>query len=237
MVRSDQVHVIRIRLDEFTSCRTVLDEAEQLRANRFRYERDRRRFSSAHSAVRTVVGHILGVPPASIQFAITPHGKPMLTHGSLDLRFNLARANERALIAVSIGFEIGVDIEVERVVDVLAVADYAFTPSERSTLRQLPPAERVDAFYRCWTRKESFVKARGDGLSFPLDRFEVSLEHDTGTALLACPAAPEDLARWTIMPLEVEPGYYAALTVEGCSRAVVCWDSVESFMCQSEWSN
>jgi 4'-phosphopantetheinyl transferase len=234
--RIDQVAVVRIRLDAMTSMPPAfIDETEQLRASRFVYERDRRSFVSAHSALRAIIGHVLSVPPGSIRFAAASHGKPILRDARFDLRFNLSRARERALVGLSIGREIGIDIEEECELNAIAVAEHAFSPAVRRKLKRLPAARRVGAFYQWWVRQESFIKARGGGLSFSLDSFDVNLANDGGPALPSRQMAPDDMKRWTIMPLSVEQGYCAALTIEGGPCDILYCDSVDSFIHHGRW--
>jgi len=149
------------------------------------------------------------------------HGKPQLAGVSRGVRFSLSHSGECALLAISVGREVGVDVEEHRPVDFLSLARSAFSPHERAALEELPMNEHADAFYRCWTRKESFIKARGDGLSFPLDGFDVSLDADAAQLLIACPASPEDVSRWTIRNLPANPGYSAAITVEAGSGHIL----------------
>lgn len=203
----------------------LLDEEERARAARFRYERDRRRYVVSHALTRVVLGQCLRVSPASVRFHIGPHGKPRLAHAGANLHFNLSHAGHLALLAIGTGRAIGVDIQDERPTEVLELARLCFSPSEYGTLVSLLPEERISAFYRCWTRKESFVKARGDGLSFPLGGFDVSLDEDGAQLLLACDIAPSELERWTMVSLAVDAGYVAAVTAEGSGWRLSYWDA------------
>ena len=130
-----------------------------------------------------------------------------------DLRFNLSHAGTRALLAVSIGRDVGVDIERERPIDVLAVARRYFARDEYRALVALPEDLRVRAFYRVWTRKESYIKARGDGLSASLSSFVVSLD-DTGDQLLLS-SVDEEPGAWTMVAVPVAAGYAGAVTAQG----------------------
>ena len=143
------------------------------------------------------------------------------------MRFNLSHSGEYALLAVATGREVGIDIEKTVVCDYLDVATEVFSPYECAALKETPYDQRLDAFYRCWTRKESFVKAHGEGLSFPMNGFDVSLERYAPRLLLACDYAPREMARWTIMPVPSVVGYSASLTVEGTDCNCLCWDASE----------
>ena len=212
---TDTVDVFLIRLDE-PPAPVRLDDEEQQRAARFKFDRDRRRFIAAHAATRVVLGRALGIDPAAVTFAVGPRGKPHLIDAPVDVRFNLSHSGERALLAVALGREVGVDIEQWRILDDLfALAERVFSSAEIATLRQTPDDRRHEVFFRVWSRKESFIKARGDGVYFALAGFDVSTEADGPQLLLACSASPADMQRWTTRALPSEPGYSAALTVEG----------------------
>jgi 4'-phosphopantetheinyl transferase len=222
---SSDVHVVVFRLDEpLRDAIELLDDGERARAGRFVFEPDRRRYISAHAAVRRVLGRCLDRAPESLRFTAEPRGKPRLVDGAADLRFNLSHAGERALLAVTCGLEIGVDIEQERSVDVRDLARRFFAPSEWQSLEALSLPEQVPAFFRCWTRKEAFIKALGDGLACPLDSFEVSVADDDSPQLLrGCSAVPDGLSRWRIVSLPVEPGYRAALAASAAGWRIVRW--------------
>ncbi len=219
----DEIHVVRFPLDRpVEGALDLLDEDERARAARFVFDRDRRRFLAAHAWMRVVLGERLGRAPASVRFAVGSHGKPRLADAGLDLRFNLTHAGERALLAVTLGREVGVDLERHRPIEALDLARRFFAAGEQRALDAFDEAGQPAAFFRCWTRKEAFVKAIGDGLTFPLDGFEVSLEDTASDQLLqACPAAPHQRDRWRIVALPAEPGYAAALAAEAGAWRVV----------------
>lgn len=220
---SDDVHVVRFRLDEPCD-ESLLDAEERGRAARFVFDRHRRRFVAAHAWMRAVLGRCIDRPPASLRFAAGSHGKPSLVDPPMDVRFNLSHAGERALLAVVLGREIGVDVEKERPIETLQLAQRFFASGEYACLEALPEAERDPAFFRCWTRKESFIKAVGEGLSFPLDLFEVSLAREEAPQLLlACRASGQAMARWRVVSLPIDRGYAAALTAEAGGWRVHRW--------------
>jgi 4'-phosphopantetheinyl transferase len=223
----DDVHVIQFALDsheETADLTSMVDDEERRRMARLVRESDRRRFMVAHALTRLVLGRCLQVSPASLRFDIGPHGKPRLSGARLDLRFNLSHAGERALLGIAMGRELGVDIEKERRVDVLGIARRYFSPSEYLALASMPEEHRVGAFCRCWTRKESFLKARGEGLALALNGFEVSLAETAPRLLVACASAPTELDRWTMVSVPVEAGYAGAITAEGQGWRLTCWN-------------
>jgi len=224
-LRPDVVHVVHLRLDRpLTVSADVLDASERDRALRFVFERDRRRFVAAHAYLRVVLGRALGRPADSLRFETGPHGKPHLADSPLDARFNLSHSGERALIALAAGREVGIDVEARRQVNVLELATRFFAPAETAMLRALPTEEQHAAFLRCWTRKEAFIKAIGDGLSFPLDHFEVSLADDEARQqLVSCRGDGDPLQRWRIVSLPADTGYTAALAAEAGEWTVAQW--------------
>jgi 4'-phosphopantetheinyl transferase len=205
-----------------------LSPDERDRAGAFVRERDRRHFTVGRGVLRAILSRYAGIPPKQVRFCYGPHGKPALdeAHGGQTLRFNLAHSHDLALYAVTRGREIGVDLEwVGRPVpDAATIAEHYFSAAERARLRALPELLRHEAFYNCWTRKEAYLKARGEGLSLPLDQFDVSLAPGEPAALLSSHGDPGEVVRWTLWALIPGPGYVAALAVEGGDWQLECWD-------------
>ncbi len=229
-----EVHVWRAALDpepvrvrEFAG---VLSRDERERAGRFLVERDRRRFIVCRGVLRTLLGGYLGVAPRSLRFRYGSHGKPALASGSgkHPLRFNLSHADEIAFFGVTLRREIGIDLEPLRAGFATdEIAERFFSPAEIASLRTLSRTDRPRAFFRCWTRKEAYLKARGDGLSLPLDRFDVSLLPAQPAALLCAPGDPQEASRWSLSDLPAGPGYVAAIAVQGRGWRLTCWRWME----------
>jgi 4'-phosphopantetheinyl transferase len=232
MISPTDLHVVCFRLDQpVKGALSLLDENERARAARFIFERDRSRFIAAHAWVRITLAGYLGLDPASLRFATGPHGKPHLVGTPIDLRYNLSHAGDRALLAVALGHDVGVDVERERAIDVPGLSQRFFAPSESEAIRALPEAEQLQAFLRCWTRKEAFIKARGDGLAFPLGGFEVSLADAVSPqTLTACTADPGALLRWRVAGLPAESGYTAAVAHEIENVRLLQWNVVSEVM-------
>lgn len=187
------------------------DEAE--RAARLHFERDRLRWLASRLALRALLGAHLGVAPAELRFTLGPCGKPALL-GEPRVSFNLSHAGELTVLAVSDGVAVGVDVE-EVVPDraTLALAETVFSQAELAALVALPAPSRTAAFYRCWTRKEAVIKARGLGFSADLRAFDVSLGEDEAPRVSATRPDAAEAARWTLAALPVGEGYEAALAV------------------------
>jgi len=209
-------HVWRIALDQdddmLQRFRSTLEGGELNRAGRFHFDKHRRRFIVARGFLRTVVARYLGWQPEALRFEYGAFGKPALGSGHT-LRFNLSHSNEVALLAVALDAEIGVDVEHIRAD--FATEDIAlryFSRAEVEVFNALPPAERVAAFFRCWTRKEAYIKAIGKGFSQALDAFDVTFAPGIAPALLR--AEEDDASRWWMSDVEVGEGYAGALIVE-----------------------
>jgi 4'-phosphopantetheinyl transferase len=225
-----EVHVWAASLDELpaVASRVLLSADERERALRFHFERDRRRFVAARCLLRLLLGRYMDLDPAGLRFEYGARGKPSLT-GPDALRFNVSHSGGIALLAFARGCELGVDVEQERPVpESVDIARHYFSAREGTELRSLGEKDRQAAFFRCWTRKEAFIKATGDGLSRPLDAFDVSLGNPA--RLLRVLGEPEALRRFRLEDLRPAPGFAAALAIEGEAHRVVrrAWDqSVE----------
>ncbi len=199
---------------------------ELLRAQRFYFERDRRRFIVARGALRSILSRYLDIAPAQVQFSYGPRGKPALAAACDDgrLRFNVSHSQELALCAVTRDREVGVDIEFMRPLDdAESIATHFFSAREQAALRSLPAHLKHQGFFNCWTRKEAYIKAIGEGLYQALDAFDVSLAPGEPAQLLAVLGKPEEAQRWTFQALQPPAGYAAALAVEGADWQFCCW--------------
>ncbi len=222
-----EVHVIAASLDELPSAarRAWLSADEVARAERFHFPRDRHRFAAGRGLLRGLLGRYLGLDPAELRFVYGPRGKPGLGPEARDLRFNVSHSGGLALLAFVRGRHLGVDLERERPLpEAEEMAGRFFSPRESAELRRLPGADRPRAFFRCWTRKEAFIKATGEGLSRPLDAFDVTLAPGEPARLLRVEGEPGDPGRWWLRDLELAAGFAGALAVEGPPLRVACWN-------------
>jgi len=192
---------------------------------RFRFEKDRLRYLTGRGLLRTLLGRYLDVAPPDLRFETTAAGKPRLTSDQRRLQFNLAHSGEYVLFAIADGRAVGIDLEEIRAdFDVGELAAHFFSPSEQCDLDTLTGRAKVEAFFACWTRKEAYVKARGEGLSLPLDQFDVSLRSGEPARLIATRPDPVEATRWQLSGLDVADGYKAALMVEGQGWTLRSWD-------------
>jgi len=212
-----EIHVWRAYLDSQEAVlhrfETTLSSDEKARANRFHFPRDRNSFVAARGVLRELLAKYVGRGPRGLQFDYGPQGKPSLRANPEEnsVQFNVSHSHGLALLAFARGRHLGVDVELIRpefAVD--EIADRYFSPEEAMELRGLPPSLRAEAFFLCWTRKEAYIKARGEGLHIPLRSFHVSLT----------PGQPErlesaDSSRWSLYSLRPDPRYVGALVGEG----------------------
>jgi 4'-phosphopantetheinyl transferase len=200
----------------------VLSPDERKRAARFHFRQDAMRWIVARATLRDILGHCLRTDPAAIAFGYGKKGKPALS-GSTDLQFSVAHSAEVAAYAVSVGAPVGVDVERLRPLDQLeTIAERTFSRRECEVLRGLPVELRPAGFFNCWTRKEAYVKALGEGLSYPLQQFSVSLEPGAPARLESVDDAPDHVDGWTMEALSLRPGFTGAVVVATRPARVIC---------------
>jgi len=214
---SHQVDIWRVPLDlqsaAVKSLASTLSVDESQRAARFHFPEDRVRYIIAHGSLRIILSRYLNCGPNQLSFSVNEFGKPALD--SHNLEFNLSHSGDFALIAVSGEQKVGVDVErIRSDMELESMARRFFSPDEVSELMALPPEERDIGFFNCWTRKEAYIKAQGLGLSLPLDSFDVSLTSNEPAILRATRPNPMEAARWTLVSMDVETNYAAAVAVE-----------------------
>lgn len=225
---SGEVHVWRARLEHPPELEATLqenflgtlDQDERERAGRFHFEKHRRRFILGRGFLRALLGLYLQTTPEDVSFSYGPYGKPAL-NAEHSLRFNASHSHELALYAFAQDHDLGVDVEyVKKDLETDDIARHFFSAYEVETLSALPEAERAAAFFRCWTRKEAYIKAIGSGLSHPLDQFDVTLAPGEPAALLRDHRDPDAASRWSMLNLELDD-YAGALAVHNINVARV----------------
>jgi 4'-phosphopantetheinyl transferase len=221
------VDVWRVRLDfsakVLDRLQGTLSEDEKERAARFHFAADRDRFIAAHGCLRSVLARYLHGGPDQFSFSTNSHGKPALDGHKLE--FNLSHSGDFALIAIAQESKVGVDVErIRSGISSHMIAQRYFSPSEFEELQSLPLEQRETAFFTCWTRKEAYIKAQGQGLSLPLESFDVSLIPNEPAILRATRPNSDEAARWTLLALDVDPYYQAAVAAEGKDLQIRLWD-------------
>ena len=197
-VSVEQVHLWWWNLDDAAAVDpSTMSSDEHDRAQRFRFERDRLRYVCGRTTLRMIVGAYISIAPQDLRFDYGPQEKPVVR--GADVHFNLAHSGSVAVLAVA-RKELGVDVEVVRrgFADD-EIAERFFAPTEIVQLRRLPQAAQEAAFFRCWTRKEAYLKALGGGLSLPLDAFTVEFANEGLTPRITSDNLhPDATTRWNI---------------------------------------
>jgi len=224
------VHVWLAALDAGESrlgaLRTLLTDEERGRADRFVQPQHRVHYATARGMLRELLGRALGVEPGEVAFQFNAHGKPSLAGAAAEsgLRFNVSHSHGMGLFALARGRELGVDLErIRPDFAALKIAERFFSKGESARLRALPAAEQARAFFECWTRKEAYVKARGDGLTRALGSFEVGFGPGVAATVLRADDEPDAAARWSAWDLPAPEGFAGAVIVERPVDAVHCW--------------
>jgi 4'-phosphopantetheinyl transferase len=223
----NSLHVWRARLDvppaSLQRLSALLSEKEAGRAKRFVFDRDRHPYTVAQATLRLLLGRYLRIPPESVRTQSGPQGKPLLakqSHAS-ELQFNLSHSHGMALFAFALQRELGIDIE--KIRPNFASRDIAqryFSRQEIAELDALPPASYSEAFFLCWTRKEAYIKARGQGLHIPLDSFSVTLTLERPPVLTS-----SDSECWSIYSFRPSQEFVAAVVAERCEWELSFYDA------------
>jgi 4'-phosphopantetheinyl transferase len=226
----DTVHVWRADLDvapeTLRSLQDTLSTDEQVRAAKFCASIDRNRYAAGRGILRALLAQYLGTPAGTLQFCLNPHGKPsLMPAGEIQsLRFNVSHSRGLALFAFAFRRDVGVDVEYLRAFDRMdRLAEQYFSAQEITALRALPISDRIEAFFRCWTRKEAYIKARGRGLSISLASFTVSLAPEELSNLPITSEEDPEAGRWSVRGLNAGSGYAGAVVAEGADWSPVLW--------------
>jgi 4'-phosphopantetheinyl transferase len=207
---------------EIQEAREVLSPDETSRAERFYFERDRRAFIAVRGTLRQLLGRYLGRSPAEFAFSYGTYGKPSLREefASIPVHFNVSHSRGLALLAFSLGRELGVDLEYVRA-DIASeeIAERYFSSREVAELLSLAQPQRAEGFFLCWTRKEAYVKAIGNGLQIPLKSFSVGLTRSEPERIESA-----DHERWALRSLRPASAFVGAIVAEGRDWQLRCWE-------------
>ena len=236
----NEVHLWHCRFDAHRDCLetigSILSREEKDKSERFKFKIHRERSIISRGVLRMLLGKYLQANPRDLQFGYTEYGKPFLKDES-GLRFNLSHSHNRAVFAFVSDSPIGVDIEkIKTDFQVMEVARNFFSSDEILALETFPLKERAAGFYRCWTRKEAFIKAQGSGLSFPLTSFSVSLNSDS-PELLRTEWHPSEKKEWQLFSFRPSGKYQGALAVRGPVYSLVHRQVLKQPLHQTEFFN
>jgi 4'-phosphopantetheinyl transferase len=222
--REVQVWTVRLEASESNFARAFswLSPDEVERADRFRFEKHRRAFVLGRAVLRVLVSSYLRIAPVEASFIYGPKGKPALAGAACPLYFNVSNSGDLAAYAFTLDCEIGVDVEHRRrVVEIEGIARRFFAPDEVAELMGLPEEERHEGFFNCWTRKEAYIKAVGDGLSVPLDSFQVTLEPGIAARMTGLDGSAAAADRWTLHAFTPAADYAGAIAYPDRERPLL----------------
>ncbi|MFK5972013.1 MAG: 4'-phosphopantetheinyl transferase superfamily protein [Flavobacteriaceae bacterium] len=231
------VHVWHAKLDltsdTLKEYNELLSDDEKKKSGKFRFLKDQKKFIASRGILRVLSGHYLNTDPEKIIFKYGEYGKPEFDFPT-QLKFNISHSENMIVLGFVKNDEIGVDVEkIKNNFNVIDIAQSFFSFEEINKLESLPENEQCLAFYRCWTRKESFIKAKGSGLSFPLDSFTVSLDTNEDAELLETKWNSSEKKSWKMFSYTPAENYIGALSVQGDIRSVRYWNW-EAFMGENE---
>jgi 4'-phosphopantetheinyl transferase len=217
-----EVHVWTLHIEAShavaTTFEPVLSADEKDRAAHFRFDHLRHSFVTVRGALRYLLGRYLDLHPARILFNYGLKGKPALASDA-SIEFNLTHSGDMAAFAFTVGCQIGVDVEqIRPLTEAQDIANRYFCSEESAEMMSLPPNERERAFFFCWTRKEAYIKAIGDGLSAPLHEFRVTLQPNEPARLIHLAHDKEAARAWTLHDLRLDSNYAAALAYRDRQR-------------------
>jgi 4'-phosphopantetheinyl transferase len=228
----DEVHLWRVDLEALRTDESrwqkLLSSDEAARAARFHSPLDRNRFAASRALLRLLLGSYLQTDPDRLSFSYSKKEKPYLAppHSESGISFNISHSGEVALLAFARRREIGVDVEqLHRNIEIDSIARRFFSLHEQQQLAALRKEEQFDAFFRCWTRKEAYIKATGEGLSLPLDQFDVSIAVGDADALIATRPDASAATLWSIRDIPAGAGYVGAICVRGRDWRLKDWTS------------
>jgi 4'-phosphopantetheinyl transferase len=225
---ASEIHIwscsLEVSPEEVGGQAAILSPDELERAQRFRFERDRRRFIVGRSVLRHILGRYLRERPEHLTFSYGTHGKPCLARGQTvpPLFFNASHSDDVAVYAIAAVDLLGIDVErIRAISDLDSIADRFFSPREQTALARLQGDAKTEAFFHCWTRKEAILKAVGAGLSLPLDTLDVPVAPEALPSVLALPRTVADTADWSLHDVCPPTGYVGAVALPGEGWRVV----------------
>ena len=230
-LKESKIHVwradVRVSAPVLSRLKNTLWSDEVATAERFRFRKDRDRYITTRGVLRVLLGLYLNIEPDNVRFGYGRRGKPFLEGSSAEKRisFNISHSGDLALFGFSKDREIGVDVE--RIRDDISdaeISERVFSASECARLRSTPPQLRVQEFFRYWTCKEAYIKARGDGLQLPLNRFEVLAGPKERFAKISIKDPSAADLPWYVQRLAPGAGYAGAVAAQGQAWECAFWD-------------
>ncbi len=225
----NEIHIWRCSLNQselqIDALSATLTDDELKRAERFHFHRDRLHFIAARGVLKFILGQYIRSEPRDVSFIYGRNGKPSLA-GDMESRicFNVSHSRDLALYAFAYDRKVGVDIEyLDRDRAITHIVERFYSPGEISAFNSLPADKQHEAFFTYWTCKEAYLKAEGTGLSFGLDKVEISLTPEKHAALAAINGDAQRAGLWSLQTLEAAENYAAALAVNGHGLGLKSW--------------
>jgi len=220
--KKNEIHIWRESLESdetnIRALESLLSQNEIKRANRFLPGKLKYHYIAARGGLRRIISHYAGIRPENVKFRYNSQGKPELIQDDPKntICFNLSHTDDLVLYAIALNRPVGIDVEkIDRDIDLSGIARRFFSKNEYNAITSLREDRQLEAFYRCWTRKESYIKGKGSGIPMLLDKVEVSLTPGEPAKLLSNSADPDDVKEWIIIDLEIDKPYIGALSYKG----------------------
>lgn len=230
ILKDKQVHVwcacLKLPMSQVRILNEMLDDDELKRALRYKFVKDYKRFIVSRGLLKIILSRYIHIDPGQICLRYNSFGKPMLNEriGRNYIHFNLSRTDDLALFAITKDRKIGVDVEsINLDIEIEGIVERFFSSDEVTALRSLPVELRHKAFFQCWTCKEAFIKAKGKGLTIPLDSFSISLNPEKSPDLVCSKFCADEASRWSLYTFDLGINYCAGLAVEGHNFQIKSW--------------
>lgn len=216
-ITANEIHIYKTSLlkneEELNELRKILSPDETAIANKFKFDKLKRRYAAGRGTLRELLSAYLNTTPVEIKFSYGEKGKPYINRSRI--KFNLAHSNELAVYAFAIDTEVGIDLEFKKELpDAFDIAERFFSNDETAELRQLKEEDISTGFLNCWTRKEAFIKNIGEGLSYPLQDFSVTLKPGIEPEILRIKKNPGETNEWSLFSIDADNDYISALAVK-----------------------
>lgn len=235
-IEKNEVHVWKSLLDfddeSIAAFFNLLSDDEIQIALRFRFDCHRKQYIASHGLLRSILCEYIRIEPQFLTFRTNQYGKPRLSSNRniSDIRFNISHSHKLCVIAVAKELEIGIDIEfIHRDINFLEIAKSVFSKNDLATYRSMPENVQKIVFFRCWTRKEAYLKAKGKGLSPNLDQLEVCFLHSESDGILSSADSPGKDKYWHLFDITPFPGYTGALSTEGKPDNIKYFNAISIF--------
>lgn len=224
IIPENEIHIYRLSInipsERIYNFEKLLSADELKRANRFRFEKDKNHFITGRGLLRIILSRYLDESPAGINFSYHEKGKPYLKDNSL--KFNLAHSGGKAVYALTMNNELGIDLEImKELPDALDIASRFFSESEVSEFKNVSVENVKTAFFNCWTRKEAFIKAIGEGLSYPLADFSVTLKPGDEPKFLWIKNDPDEVNKWSLININAHDNFISSLAIKTSDTRIV----------------